>query len=101
MRQMADAGITTGALIAPVLPGLSDAPHQLREVADAVRDAGGRILGVLPLHLRPGVREHFLDWLEGFDPALHADYLRRYAARAYAPEHYAERLRAAVSPPTP
>ena len=96
MRRMADAGIPTGALIAPVLPGLSDAPEQLAEVAQAVRDSGGRILGVLPLHLRPGVREHFLGWLAEFDPGLHADYLRRYAGRAYAPKHYADRLRAAV-----
>jgi DNA repair photolyase len=96
MRCMADAGIATGALIAPVLPGLSDAPEQLAEVAGAVRDAGGRVLGVLPLHLRAGVREHFLGWLAEFDPQLHADYLRRYAGRSYAPAHYADRLRAAV-----
>jgi DNA repair photolyase len=96
MRQLAAAGIRTGALIAPVLPGLSDRPEQLREVADAVRDAGGRILGVLPLHLRPGVREHFLAWLAQFDADLHADYLRRYARGAYAPKHYAQRLRALI-----
>jgi DNA repair photolyase len=96
MRQLADAGIATGALMAPILPGLSDAPHQLAEVADAVRATGGRVLGVMPLHLRPGVREHFLSWLSDFDPALHADYLRRYAGTAYAPARYAERLRAAI-----
>jgi DNA repair photolyase len=96
LRQMAEAGISTGALIAPVLPRLSDHPDQLRAVAEAVRAAGGNVLGVLPLHLRPGVREHFLAWLAGYDPQLHADYLQRYARGAYAPEHYAERLRHAV-----
>jgi DNA repair photolyase len=99
MRQMAGAGMRTGALIAPVLPGLSDHPDQLREVADAVRGSGGRVLGVMPLHLRPGVREHFLSWLESHDPDLHADYVRRYARGAYAPQHYAERLRRAVGLP--
>ena len=98
MRRMADAGIRTGALIAPILPGLSDSPEQLREVADAVRATGGGVLGVMPLHLRPGVREHFLGWLESYDPARHADYLRRYARGAYAPRHYADRLRTAVRP---
>jgi DNA repair photolyase len=93
MRQLAEAGIRTGALIAPVLPGLSDSPEQLAEVADAIRDAGGTIIGTLPLHLRPGVREHFMTWLAGFDPGLHADYLRRYAKSAYAPARYAERIR--------
>lgn len=96
LRQMSAAGIRTGALVAPVLPGLSDDPALLREVSDAIRDAGGRVLGVVPLHLRPGVREHFLDWLAGFDPGLHADYLRRYARGAYAPRHYTERLRESI-----
>jgi DNA repair photolyase len=100
LRQLAAAGIRTGALIAPVLPGLSDGADQLREVADAVRGAGGRVLGALPLHLRPGVREHFLAWLAEFDPQLHADYLRRYAGTSYAPERYAQRLRALVAGPS-
>jgi DNA repair photolyase len=95
----ARAGIRTGALVAPVLPGLSDRADQLREVVAAIRGAGGRLLGIGPLHLRNGVREHFLDWLAAADPALHADYLRRYADRAYAPQQYADLLyeRAGVS----
>jgi DNA repair photolyase len=96
MQRLSVAGIRTGALIAPVLPGLSDGPTQLREVAHAVRATGGWILGVLPLHLRPGVREHFLGWLADFDPDLHRDYLRRYAGNTYAPKKYGERLRALV-----
>jgi DNA repair photolyase len=96
MRRLADLGVRTGALMAPVLPGLSDRPEQLAETAAAIRGAGGRVLGVMPLHLRPGVREHLLGWLAEYDPDLHADYLRRYAGRAYAPKHYAERLRAAI-----
>lgn len=101
MRALARAGVPTGALIAPVLPALSDRPEQLRAVARAILEAGGRVVGVLPLHLRPGTREHFLDWLAGFDPALHADYLRRYRSGPYAPAHYAERLRAIVAEVNP
>lgn len=96
MRQLAESGVRTGALMAPILPGLSDAPDQLAETAAAIRDAGGRVMGVLPLHLRPGVREHFLGWLEEFDPDLHTDYIRRYSGRMYAPSRYADRLRALV-----
>ena len=78
--------------MAPVLPGLSDGAEQLREVVTAIDEAGGRLLGIGPLHLRRGVREHFLDWLAGVDPALHADYLLRYADRSYAPQHYTDLL---------
>ncbi len=88
IRQLAAAGIRTGALIAPVLPGISDRRDQLAEVVTAVRDAGGTILGALPLHLRPGTRDHYLTWLRGFDPVLHGRYLRAYRERAYlAPEY--------------
>ena len=97
MRQLAAAGVRTGALIAPVLPGLSDSPEQLAEVAEAIRATGGRVMGTVPLHLRPGVREHFLGWLARFDPDLHADYLRRYAKSSYAPAQYAERIRGLVA----
>ena len=92
MARLAAAGIRTGALMAPILPGLSDRPEQLREVVAAIRDAGGRLLGLGPLHLRPGVREHFLGWLAEVDPELHADYLRRYAGTAHAPERYLAEL---------
>ncbi len=99
MARLSAAGIRTGALIAPMLPGLSDRPEQLAEVAAAIRAAGGQVMGVLPLHLRPGMREHFLGWLAGYDPDLHADYLRRYARGAYAPKQYAERLKALIAEP--
>jgi DNA repair photolyase len=92
MRALSDAGIRTGALVAPVLPALSDSAEQLQEVVAGIRAAGGRLLGILPLHLRAGVREHFLDWLAGFDPGLHRDYVKRYASAAYAPGHYVDTL---------
>jgi DNA repair photolyase len=97
MRTLSDAGIRTGALVAPVLPGLSDSAEQLQDVVAGVRAAGGAVLGILPLHLRPGVREHFLAWLARYDPDLHRDYERRYAAGAYAPARYAEQLRQRAS----
>lgn len=99
MAKLSSAGISTGALVAPVLPGLSDRPDQLREVVQAIREAGGRLLGLGPLHLRPGVREHFLGWLAEADPDLHADYLRRYANTDYAPQRYLETLRARAGLP--
>jgi DNA repair photolyase len=101
MRTFAAAGVRTGALIAPILPGLSDEPGRLREVARAVTDTGGRVIGVAPLHLRPGTREHFLEWLSDFDPTLHADYLRRYRTGAYAPRHYTDWLRSVVAEESP
>lgn len=95
MAQLSAAGIRTGALVAPVLPGLSDSPAQLREVVTAIDDAGGRLLGISALYLRGGVREHFLDWLRGAFPDQYASYLRRYpggTGGTYAPPRYLDDL---------
>jgi DNA repair photolyase len=92
MARVSEAGIATGALMAPILPALSDSPAQLRAVVQAIEQAGGRLLGIGPLHLRAGVRQHFLRWLAGVDPELHADYCRRYATADHAPERYVAEL---------
>jgi DNA repair photolyase len=96
MRTLAARGIRTGALIAPILPGLSDHRDQLREVIEAVKSTGGQLLGVLPLHLRPGTREHFLGWLAEHDPALHARYLGAYRGRSYLDPSYGRWLQETV-----
>jgi DNA repair photolyase len=85
VRQLNEAGIPCGVLIAPVLPGVSDSTEQLEQVVTACVEAGAVSLSTIYLHLRPGVREHFLGWLAPRDPSLAADYQRRYR-RSYLPE---------------
>jgi len=95
VRQLAEAGIRTGVLVAPVLPGLSDSPAQLEEVVTACVEAGAQSVTAIALHLRPGVREHFLGWLRPRDPDLADDYERRYQ-RAYLPDVEQKALAARV-----
>lgn len=85
------AGIPTGVLMAPVLPGISDAPEQMRAVVESALDAGATHVSPILLHLRPGVREEFMPWLEQHHPDLVARYLELYT-RSYAPKHDRERL---------
>ncbi len=102
MAAMAGAGIRTGALVAPVLPGLSDSRQQLTETVQAIRAAGGTVVGARPLYLRGATRTHFLTWLEGHDAQLHERYLNAYAGRVEVPKDYAdwvqETLRTAAGP---
>ena len=70
VRTLTEAGIPTGVLMAPILPGISDRPEQLREVVGAAIDAGATHVSPILLHLRPGVREEFLPWLEEEHPDL-------------------------------
>jgi DNA repair photolyase len=85
------AGIPCGVLVAPVLPGLSDRPDQLDAVVKACVDAGARTISPILLHLRPGVREHYLAWLAGAHPELVPRYEALYP-RAYAPRSRQEQL---------
>jgi DNA repair photolyase len=80
-----EAGIPTGVLMAPVLPGISDSPQQLREVVRACLDAGATHVSPILLHLRPGVREEYLAWLAAAYPDLLPHYERMYRGSAYGP----------------
>lgn len=85
VAKLNEAGIPTGVLIAPVLPGLSDKPGMIEEVAKACADAGAVHLTGIPLRLRRGVREEFMPWLAGARPDLvpryEELYIRPYAAK--------------------
>jgi DNA repair photolyase len=91
IRTLTEAGIPTGVLMAPILPGISDRPEQLREVVEAAIDAGATHVSPILLHLRPGVREEFLPWLEEQHPDLVTRYLQMYR-HAYGPKAMREGL---------
>jgi DNA repair photolyase len=80
VRRLVDAGIECGVLVAPVLPGISDAPEQLEAVVEACLAAGAVSISSVLLHLRPGVRELFLPWLQRERPDLVAAYDALYAS---------------------
>jgi DNA repair photolyase len=78
LRTLVDAGIPTSVLIAPILPGISDRPEQLRAVVETALDAGASSVSPIMLHLRPGVREEFMPWLRLHHPDLVERYERTY-----------------------
>ncbi|HZD67868.1 MAG TPA: radical SAM protein [Actinomycetes bacterium] len=79
------AGVPCGVLIAPILPRISDSPAQLQAVVRAAADAGATHVSPITLHLRPGVKEEFMPWLEREYPELVAGYRRMYRG-SNAPE---------------
>ena len=96
VARLNDAGVECGVLVAPVLPGLSDRADQLEAVVKACVEAGARSVTPLLLHLRPGVREHYLGWLAGARPDLVAEHERRYP-RAYASKAATDELSSLVA----
>ncbi len=86
------AGIPTGVLIAPLMPGINDAPHQLEPLLQGAIDAGAQSIGGVALHLRGGVRDVFMQWLQARRPELVERYEELYRRGAYAPRDERERL---------
>src|SRR5919108_414914 len=78
LRALVDGGVDAGVGIAPVLPGITDKPELLADVARAARDAGATGLWCNVLFLRPGTREHFLESLARHWPEQLARYERLY-----------------------
>ena len=82
---LTQAGVSCGVLVAPVLPGLSDGEAQLDRLVAASVTAGAQSIACVALHLRPGVREHYMGWLRTAYPELLPDHLQRYRT-AYLPD---------------
>jgi DNA repair photolyase len=80
IRILTDAGIAAGVALAPVLPGLTDAPRDMAAVLAAARDAGATHAWSNVLNLRSGTREHFMSVLEREWPAELERYRRLYPA---------------------
>jgi DNA repair photolyase len=86
------AGIPTGILIAPLMPGINDSPEQVEEILQIAADNGATHVGGIALHLRGEVRDVFMDWLRSYRPDLVDHYERLYGRRAYAPPEERKRL---------
>ena len=83
LSRLVDAGIRASVGMAPLLPGISDAPEQIGAVVRAAREAGACGIWANVLYLKPGTREHFLECLARDWPELVPEYERLYGQRAY------------------
>ena len=90
------AGIPTGVLMAPILPGITDRPEQLHAVVEAAIEAGATHVSPIMLHLRPGVREEFMPWLAERYPDLVPRYEQLYT-KPYGPKSERDHIAQSVS----
>ena len=66
IKELSSAGIPTGILIAPVIPGLTDA--EIPEIIKHAVDAGAKQAAFVMLRLPHGLKDLFLNWLETYFP---------------------------------
>jgi DNA repair photolyase len=92
LGRFAEAGIRTGVLVAPILPGLTDDQEHLDDVLAACAEAGVGYASPIVLHVRSSIREHFMPWVKRTYPWLYPRYVELYGSRAYAPKAYQEEV---------
>jgi DNA repair photolyase len=99
VAELTRAGIRTGVLIAPLMPGINDDPVQVAEILELASEAGAAFVSGIALHLRGEVRQVFMEWLTAHRPDLVARYRDLYRRGAYAPATERRRLAGLISGP--
>ena len=66
IRELAGAGIPTGVVAAPMIPGLND--HELEAILEAAAGAGAGTAGYILLRLPLELQDLFREWLEAHVP---------------------------------
>lgn len=99
VRAATDAGFRVTVFLMPILPHLTDDPATLDDALGRIREAGATRVVFGALHLRPGAKEWFWQWLEREHPDLIPRYRGLYpGVSAYAPDGYRKMLSARVRP---
>lgn len=75
VRQLAEAGIPVGVLVAPVIPGINE--HEIPAILHAAKKAGACRAGFTILRLPYGVKDVFAAWLEEHLPEAKDKILAR------------------------
>ena len=92
LSRLAAAGVRTGILIAPIIPGVTDGRAALSRLIGAARAAGASYAVGSPLRLGPAARRRFLPYLEHEFPDLAPRYRRHYAGAEHVTRGYHEAL---------
>jgi DNA repair photolyase len=96
VEELRRRGVDSGVLIAPLMPGINDAPDQVRPIVERARKADATFLGGVALHLRDEVKDVFFAWLEEKRPDLLPRYESLYGSRAYMVPEQRKRATRAV-----
>lgn len=96
VRELVDAGIRTGVLMNPIVPGISSKPALLERTVKAIADHGAQFVGCNVMFLQGGTRDHFMGYLRETHPQLVDGYEQLYAKK-YAPSAYRSEVQRLIS----
>lgn len=99
VRQASDAGFPVTVFLMPILPHLTDSIPAIDDALRRIAEAGAHRVVYGALHLRPGAKAWFMQWLSMNRPDLSSSYRALYPGlTATAPREYRGWLAARVKP---
>ncbi len=96
VRELVDAGLNAGVLMAPIVPGFSSSRSKLERTVRAIADHGARFVGCNVMYLQGEVRRHFMQFLSQSFPSMRPRYERLYVKK-HAPVEYRREVKGMVS----
>jgi len=95
VRELVDAGINAGVLMAPIVPGFTTSRSKIERTIKTIADHGARFVGCSVMHLQDGTRDHFMNFIRRDFPAMLPKYERLYAQK-HPPAAYRREVQAMV-----
>ena len=96
VSRLSQAGLRTGVLCSPVLPGITDTGKALDAMAKKAKEAGASFFCAQPLFLKPCSKEIYLKFICEHFPALEGVYRERFASEAFVSSAYRKRIQETV-----
>lgn len=93
-----ERGLDCSIFLMPILPFLTDTSTHLDEALRQAKAAGATSVLYTALHLKPGVKDWYLQWLERTRPDLVPRYRELYKRGTYAPKEYRQWLAGRIRP---
>jgi DNA repair photolyase len=91
VRRLREAGLRTGVMCSPLMPGITDKPALIDTMARKAREADADFLFANPLFLKPCSKATFLAFVHENFPELDAVYAKRYE-EAFVSRAYQKRI---------
>jgi DNA repair photolyase len=88
VRRLREAGIRTGILCSPLLPGITDSEEALDGMACRAAEVGASFFAAGPLFLKPCSRPTYLSFVREHFPSLMPDYEKRFGNADFAAPAY-------------
>jgi DNA repair photolyase len=95
VRELVDAGVNAGVLMAPIVPGFSSSRSKIERTVKAIADHGARFVGCNVMYLQDGTRTHFMHFIEREFPSMRPRFEQLYAKK-YPPDAYRREIKAMV-----